>query len=480
MTGGISKQKVSRLKLGAHALIALSLALLLAAAVQSDVLTPVPVPPPEFPNVWAVLIGIDDYIDDALPDLSYAGRDARAMLGALTNAYGANADSVGDNARAADGGMPYFDRKNALLLAQEGDGSATSANLRYALQTWLPAHAGRDDLVFIYLSGHGIPVPDDSRPDGIRRYFITMDTRSAEIAESAVGFDEIARLISYLPSEHVLTIVDSCFSGLQVGKSLGGVQSQGEEFWQRQASVTGKIVLTASAHDQQSVELSEIESGLFTYYIVEGLNGFADANRDGILSAGELFYYARDRVRVHAARLGVVQVPQAAAVTMLIRDYALLTTHAYEAKYAEVEERDEAVEAGAGGAILVPGAADDLPLLEDALGKSRLIIEAPAERSFARIVTADGLDLGANPLPLSLELPPGEYAITIGAQGRLSVDTSAMLETGRVFVLPTVYLLPDPSFVQVLPDDEFEGARDIIKLFLEKEKEKAENDAEDD
>ena len=187
-------------------------------------------------------------------------------------------------------------------------------------------------------------------------------------------------------------------------------------------------------------------------------------------------------MRVHAARLGVIQVPQAAAVTMLIRDYALLTTRSYEAKFAEVEMRDEAVEAGAGGAILVPGAADDLPLLEDALGMSRLIIEAPAERSFARIVTADGLDLGANPLPLSLELPPGEYAITIGAQGRLSVDTSAMLETGRVFVLPTVYLLPDPGFVQVLPDDEFEGARDIIKLFLEKEKEKAkaENDAEDD
>jgi uncharacterized caspase-like protein len=38
--------------------------------------------------------------------------------------------------------------------------------------------------------------------------------------------------------------------------------------------------------------------GVFTYALLEGLRGKADANGDSLITAGELFAYVRDRVRL--------------------------------------------------------------------------------------------------------------------------------------------------------------------------------------
>lgn len=38
--------------------------------------------------------------------------------------------------------------------------------------------------------------------------------------------------------------------------------------------------------------------GAFTYYVLEGLKGSADANRDHLVTIGELFRYVRQKVRL--------------------------------------------------------------------------------------------------------------------------------------------------------------------------------------
>jgi uncharacterized caspase-like protein len=38
--------------------------------------------------------------------------------------------------------------------------------------------------------------------------------------------------------------------------------------------------------------------GVFTYALLEGLRGQADTNADSFITAGELFAYVRDRVRL--------------------------------------------------------------------------------------------------------------------------------------------------------------------------------------
>lgn len=510
--------------------------LLIASAIcvyaASDILVPAVVPPPAYPNVWAVLIGVDDYRDPGIPDLSYAGRDARTMLGALGNAYSgatvlsAELSPAGENdtgssattvtpaapsasANDSDDNTLAYNRSHSLVLAKGGDGAPTAANVRFALQTWLPARAKRGDLAVVFLSGHGVPLKDDSSPDGVRRYFITSDANANKLATTALSMDEIAKYVACLPCEHVVTFIDACFSGSKSGKGLAGTTARGDRFWRNLASATGKVVITACAYNEQSVEVAELESGLFTYYVAEGFTGFADENRDGILSIAELYQYIRSHVQIHASRLGVRQSPQAAAVSQTVSDYAILTTREFEDKLMAREEAETEAEpdegyggypgnATGGTTGIVSADSPSPPPPPSALSPEPsavsvlngvLDISLDYELSYAHIervepptgddkktdsddeevaqtVTAD---YGANPLPLCIELPDGEYRITIGALGRLEKVLAITVTNGEAVSIADVTLEIDPEYKPSAPDDDLADKLDIVEVFKEKE-----------
>jgi uncharacterized caspase-like protein len=472
----------------------------LAISASSDTLTPFVVPPPDFPNVWAVLVGVDDYKDAALPDLRFAGRDARAMLGALDNAYSAwgeardSRDDRGGRDGRDDRGAARFTRAHALLLARGGDGAPTAANVRYALETWLPSQTGRGDLVIVFLSGHGIALKDDSVPDGVKRYFVTSDADHNRIPQSTIGFDEIAYDIACLNCEHVLTLVDSCFSGSPSGKGLRGASARGDSFWRDLTGATGKIVLTASAHDEMSVEVGELESGLFTYYLTEGMSGFADASRDGVMSVAEIYQYARMHVSTHAARLGVKQTPQAVAVASAIADYALLLTREYDKERAARDEEGLGFAGGVATETPSPTVDDGKPAppitgtLDIAtyydLSFARIIAlpQAPSDSPSSDVELNTGsddflmafssTDYGTVPLPISITLPAGDYSVTLGAQGRMTATVAVRVDMGGTTALPAIELAPDDGFKQTAPDTDLQNQLDIAELFVERETEK--------
>ena len=58
-----------------------------------------------------------------------------------------------------------------------------------------------------------------------------------------------------------------------------------------------------------SLELPELGHGIFTYYLVEGLKGAADANHDGIVSLIELYAYVKDQVTKRSRLAGGKQEP---------------------------------------------------------------------------------------------------------------------------------------------------------------------------
>jgi hypothetical protein len=57
------------------------------------------------------------------------------------------------------------------------------------------------------------------------------------------------------------------------------------------------------------MELSELGHGVFTYYLVQGLKGAADLNRDGIVSLQELYEYVEREVTQRARAVGGNQHP---------------------------------------------------------------------------------------------------------------------------------------------------------------------------
>jgi len=69
----------------------------------------------------------------------------------------------------------------------------------------------------------------------------------------------------------------------------------------------GFAVFTAASGDQTAKPLPQVEQGLFSYFLMKGLEGDADSNSDGQIRAGELHEYTRKNV----SRLSVgAQTPE--------------------------------------------------------------------------------------------------------------------------------------------------------------------------
>jgi len=69
-------------------------------------------------------------------------------------------------------------------------------------------------------------------------------------------------------------------------------------------------VFSASSGSEISGSLPEADHGLFSYFLMKGLEGNADANNDKKITNGELLSYVRCNVTRQAVRLGREQTPQ--------------------------------------------------------------------------------------------------------------------------------------------------------------------------
>jgi uncharacterized caspase-like protein len=69
-------------------------------------------------------------------------------------------------------------------------------------------------------------------------------------------------------------------------------------------------VITASSLDQISSSSPELKHGIFSFYLMKGMEGGADLNNDGKITAGELQSYLTDTVPRQAMSMNRKQEPQ--------------------------------------------------------------------------------------------------------------------------------------------------------------------------
>lgn len=137
-------------------------------------------------NFRALVIGINDYVDERIPDLQTAVGDARSVADILRRSYG------------------FSDVR--LLL----DRQATDSAIIRALRRLATSSRGNDS-VLIYYAGHGDL--DRITHDG---YWIPANATASDPStyiENAV----IQKYIKAIPARHVLLVADSCFSGALFG-----------------------------------------------------------------------------------------------------------------------------------------------------------------------------------------------------------------------------------------------------------------------
>lgn len=228
-------------------------------------------------NVWAVIIGINNYPN--IRQLKYAVNDARMFYDYL----------VHDN---------HIPSEYVTLLV---DQKATLTKLRSVLGTHLKNMAGKNDMVIIFFAGHGAIEKEVMSPDGdgLEKYLLPYDADPKDLYATALPMGEISRIFERIRSERLVFIADSCYSGASGGRTIdiAGIRANiSEAFLDRVTGGKGRVIMTASGANEVSAENDELKQGVFTYFLIEGLRGKADADRDGLITVDEVYRYVSDKV----------------------------------------------------------------------------------------------------------------------------------------------------------------------------------------
>ena len=224
------------------------------------------------PRSWAVVVGISQY--SKLPpeqQLHYTERDAQSVYTILISPEGGS-----------------FKAENVHVLT---GGKATLAALHHEIDEWLPSVAKQDDRVLIYFAGHGFVYQGQG-------YLAPSDIDPNNIAGTGYPMKELGDAVGNKIHAHwKILLTDACHSGAispedtqNLNHTLVGLQNS-------------LFSLTASRDREVSFESPDLDGGhgVFTYYVVKGMQGEADTSRDGIVTADELAEYVHTQVREYTS-----------------------------------------------------------------------------------------------------------------------------------------------------------------------------------
>ena len=207
------------------------------------------------PQTFAMIMGISSY--KYVRPLTYADKDAEMFR---------------DYLKSPAGGKVSTD--NIFMLLNE---QAISAIFWGKGFQWLKAkRLQKGDRLFIYLAGHGDAIDED------QFFYLTYDCNPAGDKNNYLvgGTIQLFNLKKKIATEtakgvEVYFIMDACRSN----ELPGG--TDGQNFLNAAISEkkAGEVIMLATGAGQESLEDATIGTGhgLFTYYLVDGLNGVADA-----------------------------------------------------------------------------------------------------------------------------------------------------------------------------------------------------------
>jgi len=271
-------------------------------AVRSPVSLEGPVPPGSGER-YAVVVGINEYHNSGIRNLQFARRDAESVYRLLT-----------------DPQIGSFKRENVQLLVDE---DAERRNIMSAIGKTLATRTGPRDLAVIYFAGHGAIDPDPSVDDGLQKYLVPHDADPDDLFSTAIPLDRVEEFFRRLSAAQIVAFFDCCYSGGAEGRSFNNPRVAtrsvlNDQFLERLGtSSPGRFVVTSCRAKEVSMESFELDGGhgVFTYHLLEGLNGAADRDRDGLVTMDELFGFLAERVPDTARRLSGRMTPIKSGVT---------------------------------------------------------------------------------------------------------------------------------------------------------------------
>lgn len=224
------------------------------------------------PTLHALVIGVQEFRNPKL-QLRYAVADANLFAETL---------------RTGAGGL--FDQVKVTLHTSR---EATSRDaVVSALQRYQSLNP--DDLFILYIASHG--TVDEGE------YFLITSNVGAlstqRLKSDALSQTELKELVANIPSTKKLIVIDTCNAG-QLGQAMQTAlltRGMSEDTAMKVLSrAVGSTILSASTSVQEALEGYQ-GHGLFTWALVQGLQGKADKGRTGYVKTTDLAAYVEDEV----------------------------------------------------------------------------------------------------------------------------------------------------------------------------------------
>ena len=216
-------------------------------------------------KIYALIAGVATY--NHMPSLKYTDDDAYQLYAFLKSPEG--------------GAIPD---SNIKIIIDE---AVTRKSLLQELHS-IAAKADPDDVILLYLSGHGLDgayVPSDF--DG---------------SKNQVAYDDILEIVNKSAAKHKLFITDACHSGSMLAEARSPYNVALENFYSAYNGINGgTAIMMSSKKEEVSLEYGGLRQGVFSHFLIKGLKGMADSDGDSLITIAELYGYVSSNVKAYTA-----------------------------------------------------------------------------------------------------------------------------------------------------------------------------------
>ena len=220
-------------------------------------------------DALALIIGVDGYKSTPARAI-YADSDAKVFTDYASQKLGIPTNRI-------------------KTLVNDGAGER---EMLLSVKSWLSraSKQGKSD-VYVFFAGHGL-----ASDNGEKMYLLPYDGAPELLDDTAILRDRLFSDIASANPKSVTVFLDTCYSGTTRGTDML-IASRPIAIKALEQSIPGNFtVMTAARGDQTAKPLEEAKHGMFSYFLMKGMEGDADANQDNKITAGELHQYVQQNV----------------------------------------------------------------------------------------------------------------------------------------------------------------------------------------
>lgn len=232
-------------------------------------------------NTYAILISVDKYKSEDIPNLDFCLNDLRLVHKCMVSNLN-------------------IPTENILVLGNQADSNVTRAEILRAVGFTKKLSQDIDTLIF-YFTGHGTSYNRNG-------YLVTYDTEIDLPADTSVSISRIIDEFKESNIKNKLLIIDSCFSGIDFSKGIKNIFEDMDNNIEKILS-EGWTLMASCKGNELSYLFPEKNISVFTYFLAEAINVLPGINETNRITIEDLNDYVFKKVAKWAMENKKMQTP---------------------------------------------------------------------------------------------------------------------------------------------------------------------------